>query len=172
MLLIITGRQYDAVNEPKSWRDAAKLYQMMDKYQLDGHQPWFSELCGRWVKEAPLEALFIACNRPSIDTTLARYAIEDGMSQKSPAELFDTRYFRYYWEITARWMMAPPNTTLQFGLDLGFKGLLTYNLTFADIRDYAPGKGTSAEVQDRSPPRWRELAINFVDNARRVEQQM
>jgi hypothetical protein len=88
MMMIVTGRPEDAINEPRCWSHAEKLYRMMDKYQLDGHQPWFSQMCGRWVKEDPLAALFLACNRPCIDTTLARYAIEDGMSVKTCSELY------------------------------------------------------------------------------------
>lgn len=173
MLMIVTGRPEDAINEPRCWSHAQKLYQMMDKYQLDGHQPWFSHMCGRWVKEDPLAALFLACNRPCIDTTPARYAIEDGMSAKPCAELYDKRYFRSDWEnITARWILAPPNMTLEFGLRLGFKGLLAYNLTFADIRDYNPERSVAAKMEDKSAPKWRELALRFVENARQIDQRI
>lgn len=93
MLLIITGRPHDAINRPMTWRRAADLYRMMDKYQLDGHQHWFSDMCGRYIKKQRLQPLFLACNRPIIDTTLARYAIADGLSTKNGADVYQERYF-------------------------------------------------------------------------------
>lgn len=167
MLLIITGRPNDAVNQPLTWHRAAGLYRMMDKYQLDGHQPWFSDMCGRYVNEEPIEGLFLACNRPCIDTTLARYAITDGIPKKTAAQLYNKRYF-----LSGCWsdstsgssstpypVLAPTNMKAKFGLRLGFKGLLAYNLTFAKLK--------TTPIPD-----WHNLAIKFVANARLIEQEI
>ncbi|KAJ9101842.1 hypothetical protein QFC21_003182 [Naganishia friedmannii] len=162
MLLIITGRPYDAIHETQSWKQAARLYRMMDKYQLDGHQPWFSEMCGLWVNVNPLEALFLAYNRPCIDTILARYAIADGIANMS-AEALDIVGERYFLNI---WLpgksnisLAPSNMTVKFGLRLGFKRLLAYCLTFANL-------------QKNAAPDWNALAVRFVANARLIEREI
>lgn len=163
MLLIITGRPHDAINKPMTWRRAADLYRMMDKYQRDGHQHWFSDMCGRYIKEQPLEALFLACNRPIVDTTLVRYAIADGLSTKNGADVYQERYFllKTFTNTSSALnrVLAPSNMRAKFGLALGFKGLLAYNLTFA-------------KLESLSQPDWQALAIQFVENARHIDDEI
>ncbi|KAJ9101022.1 hypothetical protein QFC20_005306 [Naganishia adeliensis] len=174
VLLIVTGHAQEAIAGPDDWTQAKKLYLIMQKYQLDIHQAWFSEMCSRRVIEKPLEALFLACNQPYIDTTLARAAICDGMANSSPAKLFDKSYFVHETSQYSGYPMDSPsnpfkldllntrNTTIKFGIKLGFKGLLAYNATFTTVSSSTPT--TSAT--------WYDLAAKFVTNVRQVERDM
>lgn len=164
MLFIITGRPNNVVNQSMTWQRASNLYRMMDKYGLDGHQPWFSGMCGRYVKDDPLEALFLACKRPCIDTMLARYAIADGFPSKTGNELYREKYFLQGSPTDNRGavfpnhkLLAPRNMKAKFGLRLGFKGLLAYNLTFATL--------------DNNPD-WKALSLQFVENALSIEEEI
>lgn len=170
ILLIITGRPRDAIHRPDSWKQAVKLYRMMEKYQLDGHQPWFSEICALWLHEDPIDALFLACNRPSIDVVLARRVIADGFANATTDQLRDPEYCRQRGPSSSeseakhskarRRLLDPSNMTVRFGLDIGYKGLLAYNFTFA-------GLGTR-----ENPEAWTALAVRFVETARKIEMEI
>lgn len=174
ILLIITGRPQEATSRPENWPQAKQLYLMMQKYQLDIHQTWFSEMCSKFVDDSPLDALFLACNQPYIDTTLAKAAICDGMANSSPAQLFNAVYFvheithfsGYSMELASNPfkldLLHPRNTTFQFGIHLGFKGLLAYNATFQHV---------SSKTQTTTST-WYDLAAKFVVNARKVEREI
>jgi hypothetical protein len=151
---------------------------MMEKYQLDGHQPWFSDMCVAWLHENPLAALFLACNRPTIDTTLARHAIADGLAKIDAANLHraNPTFFREGCRSSGsdyrRWLFDPANTTVRFGMNLGYKGLLAYNYTFAGL---APTPSTSSSSMYSSRPAdadWQALAAKFVETAKQVELEM
>lgn len=79
VMLIVNGRPHEAIHLPKNFEHSKRLYKIMEKYRFDIHQPWFSDMCGIWVAEKPLDALFLACNRPAIDVTLARLVISTGL---------------------------------------------------------------------------------------------
>jgi hypothetical protein len=174
VLLIVTGHPQEAILRPENWPQAKKLYLVMQKYQLDIHQTWFSEMCSRFVVEQPLDALFLACNQPYIDTTLAKAAISDGLANSSPAQLFNRDYFVH--EITQLSgypldstsnpfkldLLNTRNTTIKFGIRLGFKGSLAYNATFTNVSASTPTTTST----------WYELAAKFVANAKQVEREM
>lgn len=176
LLLIITGRPQETVNLHKGWTQATRLYRMMEKYQLDSHQPWFSDMCVAWLHENPLAALFLACDRPTIDTTLARHAIAHGLAKinASNCHRANPLLFREGARSSGeddyrRWLFDPANTTLRFGLQLGYKGLLAYNYTFANL---APKPTPSNSMYHTSEPEetdWQDLAAKFVENAKQVE---
>lgn len=167
MLLIITGRPHDAIHRIDNWKQATQLYRMMEKYQLDGHQPWFSEICALWLHEDPIDALLLACNRPIIDTVLARRAIADGFGNTTAGRLWELEYFRERERApdaehasVRRQLLDPSNMTVRFGLDIGYKGLLAYNFTFA-------GLGSK-----QAPEAWTALAARFVETAKKIEMEM
>jgi hypothetical protein len=90
---IIHGRSQEAGNLPRSYEQSKRLYKMMEKYRFDMHRPWFSAICADWVAEKPLDALFLACNRPEIDTTLAQAAILKGLANVKASKLYDPLLF-------------------------------------------------------------------------------
>lgn len=166
-LLIITGRPHDAIHRTENWKQAVQLYRMVEKYQLDGHQPWFSEICALRLHEEPLDALLLACNRPSIDTVLARRAIADGFGNATTSRLWDLEYFRDRERSSdsehasaRRQLLDPSNMTVRFGLDIGYKGLLAYNFTFAGL------------ASKEEPEAWTALAVRFVETVRKIEMEM
>lgn len=165
MLLIITGRPQSVLSRPPtSWESASRLYRLVDKYQVDGHQHWFSELCSKEAVKKPVQALIMACSRPSIDITLARYAIAEGFSTIAARDMFETRLFqdpKAEYEDHGRHgrvvqMLDASNMTLRFRIKLGFKGSMAYSHTFANL---AQG----------SAPNWNNLANRFVSNSRYIE---
>ncbi|KAJ9101021.1 hypothetical protein QFC20_005305 [Naganishia adeliensis] len=183
LLLIITGRPQETINRHKNWAQATRLYRMMEKYQLDGHQPWFSDMCVAWLHEYPLAALFLACNRPTIDTTLARHAIADGLAKIDAANLHraNPAFFREECRSSGsdyrRWLFDPANTTVRFGLNLGYKGLLAYNYTFAGLAPTPSASHASSMYACSSTSRpaetdWQALAAKFVETVKQVELEM
>ncbi|KAJ9113842.1 hypothetical protein QFC19_000035 [Naganishia cerealis] len=98
MLRIITGQGHGVLAQPPAtWYHAARIYRLVGIYQLDGHQNWFSALCESMSAENPMEALIQACDRPTIDTILARNAILEGFTTANSSnfnQMFDARYFR------------------------------------------------------------------------------
>lgn len=56
-------------------------------------------------------------------------------------------------------MINPRNTTIKFGIQLGFKGFLAYNATFSN-------------ASAANPSGWHDLAATFVKQARHVEREL
>ncbi|KAJ9116896.1 hypothetical protein QFC22_004553 [Naganishia vaughanmartiniae] len=171
MLLIITGRPHAVLGRaPQTWEHAEKLYRLVDKYQLDGHQLWFSELCAKEAGKQPIQALILACDRPCVDTTLARCAIAEGIPGLSandptittvnfvqPSGASDGfhrmgNHMKYH-------VLEPNNMTLDFRLRLGFKGLVAYTHTFQ-------GSSQSSTID------WNAMANKFVANVRSIEEKL
>lgn len=50
--------------------------------------------------------------------------------------------------------------TVRFGLDIGYKGLLAYNFTFAGL------------ASKEEPEAWTALAVRFVETVRKIEMEM
>lgn len=169
MLLIITGYPQEVLGRVKSWNQAERLYRLVDKYQLEGHGPWFSELCRPHADEQPWEALFLACNQVLADATIIRAAISEGFFRAPTSVVCNKAYFkctstRFNDEDEGSGMVTTKhrtldssNITIALGMKLGFKGLLAYNLTFASLA--AAGYGAD----------WVRLAERFITNIRQIE---
>ncbi|KAJ9116898.1 hypothetical protein QFC22_004555 [Naganishia vaughanmartiniae] len=165
MLLIITGRPQDVLGRPPtSWDHVVRLYRPVDKYRLDGHQHWFSQLCAEEAAKTPVQALIMACGQPIIDITLARYAIAEGFSKTTTSKMHDPDHFddaKSQYESSGVYrrvahMLDASNMKLRFRIKLGFKGSMAYSHIFEDL----------ASV---SVPNWNDLANHFVANARYIE---
>lgn len=177
MLLIITGHPQEVLGRVKTWSQAERLYRLVDKYQLEGHRPWFSELCRANADEQPWEALFLACNQGHADATIIRAAIAEGFFRGPTSVVCNKAYFectstrfnegtstRLNEDAAASGMITTKhrtldssNITIALGLKLGFKGLLAYNLTFASLA--AAGYGAD----------WLRLAERFIAAIRKIE---
>jgi hypothetical protein len=93
LLTIIAGHPCQARKRFSDWDTSKSLYLLMQKYQLDRLQPWFSMFAGDYAREAPFEALILACNNPCFDEILARNAILYGIGDENADFLFDPAYF-------------------------------------------------------------------------------
>lgn len=160
MLEIIAGEPSQAVSRCSGWSQAEVLYTAMQKYQLDRHQPWFTNACKTWVTENPVAALILACNHATFDEELATAAISVGFSAKSGDDLYDAKYFQRDnrdQSVSYRnaFMLLPSNMTIRFNLGLGLKGALAYQKTFIQL---------SAGIPD-----WAGLAATFVGAIREIE---
>ncbi|GHJ86485.1 hypothetical protein NliqN6_2887 [Naganishia liquefaciens] len=150
MLKIIAGEPQQAVNQCTSWSQAEILYKVMQKYQLDRHQPWFTRVCKSWVTENPIAALILACNNSIFDEELAKAAIAVGFQERTGDEAFDAKYMlRDHRDQSTSYrkafMLLPSNMTLRFYLDLGLKGALAYQKTFVQLSAGFPDWSGSAE---------------------------
>lgn len=183
MLLIITGRPHAALDRvPQTWDHVVQLYRLVEKYQLDGHQLWFSELCAKGAIKKPIEALIMACDRPSIDTSLAKYVISEGFPTLGADQApFDSKYFSkattqtttaydshgHGYTASVRHALEPNNMTLDFRMQLGFRGLAAYTHTFKCLCEIS----TSTNIRP-TPVKsidWHALANDFVTNVRYIE---
>lgn len=138
LLMIIAGSPCRVEKRCKSWRNAKRLYLLKQKYQLDRLQPWFSKLAGDWCKEAPFEALCLACNNPCYDENLARSAILWGLEERTAEDLFNAEYFvddmaSEPEESRKLSLLDPSNTHVKLGIDLGFKGTMAYCKAFSNL---------------------------------------
>lgn len=159
MLFIITGNHQRVLNSERTVRDADRLYHLVDKYQLNAHRHWFSEMYGNQASldgvGVAIAALFAACEGPVIDETLAIRAIRDGFSRTTSKRwnaefcFLDTR------SRLAGELLAPNNLTLAFRKKLGFKGLMAFTHTFTNL--------------PQANPDWEALAFAFVENVRLIE---
>lgn len=136
---------------------------MMQKYQLDRHQPWFTKMCCAWVAEDPLKALILACTHATFDEELALAAITNGLATKTSEDLFHASYFlrnkvEQSPSFRNAFLLLPSNTTIRLHFELGFKGSLAYNRTFVQL---------SAGIPD-----WQALARRFVGVVREIEAEM
>jgi hypothetical protein len=192
VMLIVNGRPQDAIHLSKSYERSKRLYKMMEKYRFEMHMPWISSLCAGRVAEKPLDALFLACTRPVIDITLARLAISNGFAKARASEMYDPLLFSKLPQsalaqssVTALLaLLNPTNTTVQVGLEIGFKGLMAFHKTFANTKDYcfAINVGPTSYKYDSwgnvKPPKtdwkvdWNAFADAFVTNAKAVEMQI
>lgn len=162
LLLVIAGHPCRAEERCKTWNTGKRLYLLMQKYQLDRLQSWFSHVTGNWAGQAPFEALCLACNNPCFDENLARRAILDGLGGKTAAQLFDPLYLvkDMAEEDEAEQILAvlnPRNTTTKFSLDLGFIGYAAYCRTFS-----WRGSGTIL---------WQNAAKRFIEVVRDFERE-
>lgn len=175
VLLIITGRAQGVGSQShKSWNQAARLYQISQKYQLDSHRHWFTEICVFWLHEQPLEALILACDRPEIDEPLVQHAIVS-LWKADPNALYNANphLFRTAMPITLpmapyatigdlkRSLLDASNITLKLGVALGYKGSLAYNFAFAGL---ATGSGGRLDTFDE----WQCLSLRFLSALRVV----
>ncbi|KAI5452765.1 hypothetical protein NCC49_000511 [Naganishia albida] len=124
MLSIIAGDPTTAITQCLSWAQAERLYRMMQKYQLDRHQPWFTKMCCAWVAEDPLKALILACTHATFDEELALAAIANGLATKTSEDLFHASYFlRNKFEQSPSFrnafLLLPSNTTIRLHFELG-----------------------------------------------------
>jgi hypothetical protein len=78
VLTTITGRAQHILHQIKTWSQAKTLHDIADKYQLDAHRPWFSQICRRNAVQEPWEAIFLATNQSPMDTDLIHTALADG----------------------------------------------------------------------------------------------
>jgi hypothetical protein len=60
LLIVIAGHPCRAEERCYDWDDGKNLYLLMQKYQLDRLQPWFSKMAGEYAGESPFEALCMA----------------------------------------------------------------------------------------------------------------
>lgn len=67
LMTIISQHPCRALERCSDWATARRLYLLMQKYQLDPLQPWFSMMAGYYAWSAPTEALCLACNNPCFD---------------------------------------------------------------------------------------------------------
>lgn len=160
VLKILAGEPQQAVTQCTSWNQAENLYRAMQKYQLDRHHPWFTNVCKAWITENPIAALILACNHSTFDEELAVSAISMGFKAKPGDEIFDAKYFlRDHRDQSASYrkayMLLPSNMTIPFYLSLGLKGALAYQKTFVQL---------SAGIPD-----WTWLAETFIGVIREIE---
>lgn len=170
MLLVITGQPYEALNRTiADWDHAVRLYRIAEKYQLDGHRRWFSEICCRKAAKRPIEALIMACDQPQFDFDLAKCAIAEGFPTIIVHKSFDPLNF-----LDSEIDQAGPaelnslvvelldasNMSLKFRLRLGFKGTVAYNHTFTGLKD-----GSLL-------PDWSLLANKFIGTMRKIEREL
>jgi hypothetical protein len=170
MLSIITGKPELAIHRAINWEHAARLYRLVDKYQLEGHRYWFSKICGQHASEEPWEALFLACNRSPIDTTIARHAISEGFAmQGNDKKLCDPRYFDRptttvrisgYGNKEVSYkekVLDASNASILLGRKLGPSGYMAYTRTFSGL------------AATYTTPDWDAMAQRFVRNVDAIE---
>jgi hypothetical protein len=163
LLIVISGHPCDASKRCCSWSTAKRLYGLMQKYQLDRLQSWFSFVAGRYAGEAPIEALCMASSNPCFDEHLIQCAIVNGIQPMTAEQLYDVRYFvddkaSEPTEHRKACLLSPQNMTVKLGVDLGFKGTMGYCKVFSDLK-CAPGEHVV----------WPVVAGNYVDVVRRFE---
>jgi hypothetical protein len=103
---------------------------MSVKYQLDGHRHCFSLICRARATEAPWEAVFVACNQQPADLDLLRDAIL-GMEKLPPSVVFTKTHFYHIDMPNGRpspSTFRTANIKVAFGLKLGVRGILAYNI--------------------------------------------
>lgn len=180
ILLIITGRIDELDYRHTSWIQAARLYQIARKYQIDSHRPWFTEICAFWLHENPLEGLILACNGPDMDLRLAQHAIESlwradsnevyhanphffrSISFRTPPAIV----FPYATSSDAkRSLLDASNISLRFGVALGYKGSLAYHHAFAGLAVGPWGRQDTAHE-------WYCVGLKFVNALRDIESEM
>jgi hypothetical protein len=93
MLLILNGRGDEVMDRAKTWEYSAKLYGLVDKYRIEGHRYWFSQICRSQAAKAPWEAIFLACKQSPVDTTIIGPAIAEGFATRLFSEVCDPSYF-------------------------------------------------------------------------------
>lgn len=162
LMIIICGHPYEALERCKTWETAKRLYGLMQKYQLDRLQPWFSKMAGLYAGGAPFEALCMACNNHCFDEDLARCAILYGLGRLSAANLFDSRYHdsRYKDEDSSeqkQFLLCPSNARTSLHVDLGFKGSVAYCKAFSEL---------ACTDEDDDAFDWEETARKFIRAAR------
>jgi hypothetical protein len=162
MFSIMTGRQQEVLDRAKDWEQAARLYRLVDKYQIDGLRPWFAQICCAHAMEEPWEALFLACNQSPMDKSIIRASIAKGFRNKQDAALCDTRYLKHdtVWYGDRQtsekvYVLDSSNTTVELGFKLGLKGFLAYHQTF--------------QTCQLRIPNWYSLAERFIENAIAIE---
>jgi hypothetical protein len=160
---IIAGCPCQAEKRCLSWKTGKRLYLLMQKYQLDRLQPWFSTLAGKYAGDSPFEALGLACTNPCFDENLARRAILYGLEDTDPENLFDPDYLKLdHAEIDEdrrkTRLLDPSNMKVKLYLDLGFKGSVAYCQTFSDL-------GYLDTID------WQGVADDFIDAVRQFEEE-
>lgn len=167
MFSIMTGRAQEVLGRPSNWKQAARLYRLVDKYQMDLLRPWFAQMCCAHATEEPWEALFLACNQSPMETHIIKTAITEGFEKHDAGELYNESYFKTFRTTTDGvhcWStIRASNTTFLFGLKLGIRGFLAYTATFDRIRSVVDG-------DDDGMYSWNELGDHFVQNAIAVQQ--
>jgi hypothetical protein len=163
LLIVICGDPCQASKRCMSWRTAKQLYALMQKYQLDRLQSWFSANAGRFAGNAPFEALLLAIDNPCFDEYLIRCAIYNGIELKTAEKLFDKEYFlsdkaSVPIENRKACLLAPGNLKVDFMIALGVKGMTGYCRAFSDLK---------------GPPKqrilWRNVAELFINGVRQFE---
>ena len=177
VLLVITGRMNELDYRHNSWTQAARLYQIARKYQLDSHRPWFTDICNFWLHESPIDALVLACNGPEIDLRMSQHAIES-LWRVNPDDLYygNPQFFRsasfrsptamlYPFATSSdlkRALLDASNVSLRFGIALGYKASLAYHQAFASLAAGPWGKPETAHE-------WQCVAIRFLNAVHDVE---
>lgn len=143
-----------------SWELAEQLYRLAEKFHLDGHLPWFSKICCMWAIKKPWEALFFACNLPMAEVDIIRAAIAEGIPTLSEKDILDSGFFlQASGPSGAMWnkesLLDPMNLSMSFGIRMGHRGLLAYNLTFS---------GLATKTAN-----WGQLAKDFIRNIQAME---
>lgn len=173
MLHIITGRPQGVVSRVETWELARILYDLADKYQLDAHRPWFSQICRNHASQEPWEAIFLSTNHSPMDQLLVRSAITDGFKKHGIDGLFNPAYFKeikYDPAGNKCWStFRASNTTIAFGTRLGLSGLMAYNLTFGTIKN--PSGMAQHGTNRKCINKWHLWADEFVQNIRDIESQ-
>lgn len=168
MFSIITGRTQEALHRVTEWDHAARLYRLVDKYQLDSSRPWFSQICRAHATEEPWEALFLGCNVFPMDKDLIRTAISEGFEEQRKETLLNRLYFTKRKYTEKGWLcwrtLEPSNVSVELGLKLGYHGLLAYNLTFGGIRN-----PDSTGPSDSSFPTYTSWGDDFVRHLGAIE---
>jgi hypothetical protein len=180
MLLILNGRGDEVMDRAKTWEYSAKLYGLVDKYRIEGHRYWFSQICRSQAAKASWEAIFLACKQSPVDTTIIGPAIAEGFATRLFSEVCDPSYFtNLHAEHGAyssfknpnsypdgrgkhkHWVLDAGNISILLGRCLGHTGLLAYTLTFS---------GLASCPVDKYPD-WNSLSQRFIRNVLAIEAQ-
>lgn len=164
MFTVMTGRTHGLPPRAANWAQAARLYQLVDKYQVDGYRPWSSLICRAHATEEPWEALFLACNQTPADYDMIRTAIGQGFAKLDRTIRCSELHFKTM--LTAldgtrcSSTMRASNMHFASGMRLGLRGLLAYNATFYNITTGGDAKVTT----------WLEFGDRFVGHMIAIDQ--
>lgn len=156
MLSIITGSHQDAIDRVRNWNQAERLYALIEKYQIESHRPWFSQMCSNHADGGPWTALLLGCNQSPLDTIIIRTAISQGFRNRKASILLVRSYFVKVTKHKHE-TLDSSNISMELGVRLGHIGLLAYKITFSGLEE----KGNVVD--------WDSLAERFAGNVRAIE---
>lgn len=137
LLAVIAGQAPEVLQRVIDWKHSVHLLQLADKYQLDGHRPWFSKMCRIRPSSDAWYPLLLACHQSPIDTDIIHTAISFWFPLHPLEAICNPDCFTKMEQTSDgsnSWStLRPANISATFGLKLGLRGLLAYNFTFAGI---------------------------------------